>query len=72
MPNLYEVVHVYIYEDSEHTEVVAESEEEAMAIAEQERQGPDCAWNHASLSQDYVYEVRVVEEDVDKEDYEYA
>ena len=67
MPNLYEVIHVYIYEDSEHTEVVAESEQEAMAVAEQEREGPDSAWDHASL-----YEVRVVEEDVNKEDYEYA
>ena len=34
MPNLYEVIHVYIYEDSEHTEVVAESEQEAMAVVE--------------------------------------
>lgn len=70
MPNLYEVVHVYIYEDSEHTEVVAENEQEAMAVAEQEREGPDCAWNHASLSQDYVYEVNIVEEDVNEEDHE--
>ena len=70
MPNLYEVVHVYIYEDSEHTEVVAENEQEAMAVAEQEREGPDYAWNHASLSQDYVYEVNIVEEDVNEEDHE--
>ena len=49
MPSKFTITYTYFYEDCESVEVVAETLEEAEAIADQEREGPAYAWNHASL-----------------------
>ena len=45
MTNKYEVTFGYVYEDCETVEVVADNEEDALSLAEDERDGPDMAWN---------------------------
>lgn len=49
MASKFTITYTYIYEDCESVEVVAETLDEAVSIADQEREGPDYAWNHASL-----------------------
>ena len=67
MASRYEVTFLYTYEDTETIEVIADSECEAQRKAEDERNGPDYAWNHASLVMDDVWQVTETEQDVEKE-----
>ena len=65
--NRYEVTFLYVYEDSETVEVVADSEQEAERLEEAERDGPDYAWDHASVSSDEIYSIQEVESDITEE-----
>ena len=67
MASKYNVTFLYTYEDAEHVEVIADSECEAQRLAEDERNGPDYSWNHASLIMDDVWSVEEIEENVEKE-----
>tara|TARA_Y100000592_G_C5356494_1_gene261428 strand:- start:227 stop:430 length:204 start_codon:yes stop_codon:yes gene_type:complete len=49
MASKFTITYTYFYEDCESVEVVAETLEEAEAIADLEREGPCNYWNHASL-----------------------
>ena len=67
MASRYNVTFLYTYEDTETVEVVAHSECEAQRLAEDERNGPSYAWDHAALMMDDVWEVAETEQDVEKE-----
>jgi hypothetical protein len=67
MLNKYEVTFLYTYEDTETVEVVANSECEAQRLAEDERSGPDYAWNHAALTMDNIWSVDEIESDITEE-----
>lgn len=67
MLNRYEVTFLYTYEDTETVEVIADNECEAQSKAEDERSGPDYAWNHAALMMDQVWSVDEVESNVTEE-----
>ena len=67
MANKYEVVFLYTYEDTETVEVIADNECEAQSKAEDERCGPDYAWNHAALMMDQVWSVAETESDIEQE-----
>ena len=67
MASKYEVVFLYTYEDTETVEVIADSECEAQRLAEDERCGPDYAWDHAGLTMDQVWSVTETESDVEQE-----
>ena len=67
MANKYEVVFLYTYEDTETVEVIADSEREAELLAEDERCGPDYAWNHAALMMDQMWSVTETESDIEQE-----
>ena len=61
----YTITYQYIYEDSETVEVEAESQAEAEVLAEDERCGPNMAWDAPFCSSDEIYSVR--EEDIEEE-----
>ena len=67
MASRYNVTFLYTYEATETVEVVADSEWEAQRLAEDERNGPSYAWDHAALMMDDVWEVAETEQDVEKE-----
>tara|TARA_B100000902_G_C27142179_1_gene829263 strand:+ start:234 stop:437 length:204 start_codon:yes stop_codon:yes gene_type:complete len=61
----YTIIYQYIYEDSETVEVEAETQHEAEVIAEDERCGPNMAWDAPFCTQDDIYSVE--EEDIEEE-----
>ena len=61
----YTITYQYIYEDSETVEVEAETEDEARALAEDDRYGPTTAWDAPFCTVDEVYSVE--EEDIEEE-----
>ena len=61
----YTIIYQYIYEDSETVEVEAESQAEAEVLAEDERCGPNTAWDAPFCTQDEIYSVK--EEDIEEE-----
>ena len=65
--NKYEVTYEYHYEDSETVTVFAEDEVEARQLADDEREGPNYAYDHAMVTYDEVYAVDFIESDVDHE-----
>tara|TARA_R100000458_G_C8213539_1_gene200228 strand:- start:551 stop:769 length:219 start_codon:yes stop_codon:yes gene_type:complete len=67
MASKFEITFLYTYEDTETVEVIADSEDEAQRLAEDERCGPNYAWDHAALMMDDVWEVTETEQDVEKE-----
>ena len=65
--NKYEVTYEYHYEDSETVTVFAEDEVQAKELANDEREGPNYAYDHAMVTYDEVYAVDFIESDVDHE-----
>lgn len=64
MTSRFTITYTYIYEDCETLEVEAETVEEAEAIADQEREGVNWAWDHATLvSEDWQLDSEVELED---------
>ena len=61
----YTITYQYIYEDSETVEVEAETEDEARELADDERCGPNTAWDAPFCTQDDIYSVE--EEDIEEE-----
>ena len=65
--NKYEITYEYHYEDSETVTVFAEDEVQAKELANDEREGPNYAYDHAMVTYDEVYAVDFIESDVDHE-----
>tara|TARA_A100001201_G_scaffold60882_1_gene58196 strand:+ start:1754 stop:1957 length:204 start_codon:yes stop_codon:yes gene_type:complete len=61
----YTITYQYIYEDSETVEVEAETEDEARELANDDRCGPNTAWDAPFCTVDEVYSVE--EEDIEEE-----
>ena len=66
--NKYQVEFQYIFEDSESVTVIAESENEARDLAEQERDGPSSAYDMPMLTSDQIYSVDEIESDIEGEE----